>query len=183
MNTFTIDTIDNDAGDTDNVDTDTMDTDTIDTDTIDTDTIDTDTMILLLWYYELLIWTIDTDDDDDANMMEILEKTFFITMSPALRTDPKSQSLTREKSDLNKKRDKSDLVTSLSPLSSEIKSNQKNNRNKKCENKSERGKGATVTSLTNDSDVITTHTPPKISSPKTSPPTPHQKTSSPPTPK
>ena len=113
-------------------------------------------------------------------------------MSPALRTEPKSQSLTREKSDLNKKRDKSDLVTSLSPLSSEIKSNQRNNRNKKCENKSERGKGATVTSLTNNSDVITTHTPPKtppkISSPKTSPPTPHQnhphqKTSSPPTPK
>ena len=70
-------------------------------------------------------------------MMEILEKTFFITMSPALRTDPKSQSLTREKSDLNKKRDKSDLViiSSLSPLSSETKSNQRNNRNKKCENK------------------------------------------------
>ena len=56
-------------------------------------------------------------------------------MSPALRTDPKSQSLTREKSDLNKKRDKSDLVTSLSPLSSEIKSNQRKNRNKNCENK------------------------------------------------
>ena len=58
-------------------------------------------------------------------------------MSPALRTEPKSQSLTREKSDLNKKRDKSDLViiSSLSPLSSETKSNQRNNRNKKCENK------------------------------------------------
>ena len=91
--------------------------------------------------------------------------TFFITMSPALRTEPKSQSLTREKSDLNKKRDKSDLViiSSLSPLSSEIKSNQRNNRNKKCENKGDQ-KEEKVQLWRHWQTIL-----------MSSPPTPHQK--------